>query len=101
MGMYIAYRRTGGVFALLTFAAVALAATVLGVAVAATLLFAGLAIGAVALVTRAVLSRWLRQSSVRRAAPWPQGTIETTAVNPARSWTKAISSDWVATKDRD
>ena len=80
MGISITYRRTGGVFVLLTFAAVALAVTVLSVAVAATVLVAALAIGAVALVTRAVLPRWSWHSSVRPATPWPQETIETTAV---------------------
>src|SRR5688572_9493699 len=84
MGMSITYRRTGGVFALLTFAAVALAATVLSIAAAATLLVAALAIGTVTLVARVVLPRWPWQSSVRPVTPWPQETIETTAVNPAR-----------------
>ena len=82
-GMYITYRRTGGVFALLTFAAVALAATVLSVAVAAAVLVAALAIGTVVLASRAVLPRWSWQTSVRPATPWRQDTIGTTAVNPA------------------
>ena len=85
MGMLITYRRTGGGFALLTFAAVALAAMVLSAAVAATLLVAALAIGAVALVARAVLAASSGRSSARPATPWPQETIETTAVNPAGS----------------
>ena len=83
--MFISYRRTGGVFALLTFAAVALAAIVVSAAVAATLLVAALAIGAVALVARAVLPASWRRSSVRPPTPWPLETIETTAVNPAES----------------
>jgi len=85
MGMYITYRRTGGVFALLTFAAVALAATVLSVAVAATLLVAALAVGTVALVARVVLPRASWQSTVHPVTPWLQETIETTTLNPARS----------------
>jgi hypothetical protein len=85
MAMFITYRRTGGVFALLTFAAVGLAAMALSAAIAATLLVAALAIGAVALVARAVLPASSGQSSVRPATQWPQETIETTAVNPAGS----------------
>jgi hypothetical protein len=80
--MYITYRRKGGVFALLTFAAVALAATLLSIAAAATLLVAALALGTVAFVARVVLPRWSWQSSVRPVTAWPQETIETTAVNP-------------------
>jgi fatty acid desaturase len=71
MGMYITYRRTGGVWALLAFAAVALAAMVVGAAVAATLLVATLAIGAVALVAGAVLPASWRQPAVRPLTPWP------------------------------
>ena len=83
--MFITYRRTGGVSALLMFAAVALAAMVLSAAVAATVLVAALVIGAVALVARAVLPASWGQSGARPATRWPQETIETTAVNPAGS----------------
>lgn len=81
MGMFITYRRTGGVFALLTFAAVAIAATVLGVVVAATVMVAALAIGAGALVARAVLPRRLRYRTVPPSAPWPHETLEGTVVD--------------------
>jgi len=57
--MYITYRRTGGVFTLLTFSAVTLAATALSVAVATTVLVAAFALGAIALVARAVRTRRL------------------------------------------
>ena len=46
--MFITYRRTGGIFALLTLAAVAFAATVLTIAVAATLLIVALTAAATA-----------------------------------------------------
>jgi len=78
--MFITYRRTGGVWALLAFAAAALAVIVVGAAVAATLLVAVLAIGAVALVARAVLPASWRQPAVRPPARWPLETIEATAV---------------------
>ncbi len=84
--MFITYRRTGGVFALLTFAAVALAATVLTVAVAATVLLVALAVAAVALVARAVRpTSPQHHTTVPPAAPWPQETIETTVVNRTAS----------------
>ena len=53
--MFITYRRTGGIFALLTLAAVAFAATVLTIAVAATMLIVALGTAAAVLVARAVL----------------------------------------------
>jgi len=81
--MLITYRRTGGMFALLTLAAVAFAATVLTVAAATVILIVALTVTAVAFVGRAVLPRSWRYHAVRRATPWPQETIETTAVNPA------------------
>ena len=79
--MFITYRRAGGVFALLTFAAVALAATVLAVAVAAVVLI----VAAAALVWRAVRPTSSGHHSVSPATPWPQETIETTVVNPTGS----------------
>jgi hypothetical protein len=56
--MFITYRRTGGIFALLTFAAVAFAATVLTVVVAATVLIVALGTAAAVLLARAVLPAW-------------------------------------------
>ena len=84
MGMFIAYRRTGGVLALLAVAAVAVVGTVLTVVVGATVLVGVLAVAAVALVARAVLPASVWPSRVGPVTPWPQETIETTAVNPAR-----------------
>lgn len=83
--MLITYRRTRGVFALLTIAAVALAATILTVAVAATVLIVALAVAAAALVARAVLPTSPQYHTVPPATPWPQETIETTVVNPTGS----------------
>jgi hypothetical protein len=83
--MLITYRRTGGMFALLTLAAVAFAATVLTVAAAAVILIVALTVTAVAFVGRAVLPTSWRYHAVPPATPWPQETIETTAVNPAGS----------------
>ena len=83
--MFISYRRTGGVFALLTFAAVALAATVLTVVVGATVLVVALAVAAVALVVRAVLPARSRHHTVPSATPWPHQTFDTTVVNPRAS----------------
>ena len=80
--MFITYRKTGGVFALITLAAVAIAATVLTIAVAATLLIAAVAIAAAALVVRAVLPAAWRRRRARPPTPWPHATIEATAVNP-------------------
>jgi hypothetical protein len=83
--MLITYRRTGGLLALLAFAAVALAATVLTVVVAATVLIVAAAIAAVALVGRAVLPRSWRNRTVPSATPWPHKTIDATVVDAASS----------------
>ena len=83
--MLITYRRTGGLFALLTFAAVALAATVLTVAVAATVLIVAVAVAAVAILARMVLPTSSRHHTVPPATPWPHETIEGTIVNPTPS----------------
>jgi hypothetical protein len=83
--MLITYRRTGGLFALLTLATVALVATVLTVAVAATLLIVAVAIAAVALVGRAVLPRSWRNRTVPSATPWPHEIIDATVVNATSS----------------
>jgi hypothetical protein len=85
--MLITYRRTGGLFALLTLAAVAAAATVLTVAVAAIVLTVAFAIASAALLGRAVLPRSWRNCTVPTAALWPHETIDTTAV------TAIVSSD--------
>lgn len=79
------YRRTGGMFALLTLAAVAFAATVLTVAVAATILIVALAASATALLARAVLPAWWRRHTVPPATRGPQETFEATVVNPTGS----------------
>ena len=80
--MFITYRRTGGIFALLTLAAVAFAATVLTIAVAAILLIVALGTVATVLLARAVLPASWRHHSVRPATPWPH---EATMVNPGGS----------------
>lgn|SRR5687768_6992702 len=95
--MFISYRRSGGMLALLTFAAVALAATVLTVAVAATVLIVGVAVTAATLLVRAVLpgSRSRRPDTVSPAAPWAQDTIEGTVVDPV---VRPANSTWTPTR---
>jgi hypothetical protein len=83
--MLMTYCRTGGVFALLTLATVALAATVLTVVVAATLLIVAVSIAAAALVGRAVLPRSWRNRTVPSASPWPHQTIDATVVDVTSS----------------
>ena len=78
--MLITYHRAGRLFALLTLAAVAAAATVLTVVVAAIVLAVALAIASAALLGRAVLPRSSRNCTVPTATPWPHKTIDTTAV---------------------
>jgi hypothetical protein len=75
--MLITYRRTGGPFALLTLATVAIAATVLTMAAAATLAVAT----AAALIGRAVVPRSWRNRTVPLATPWPHTTLDATVVN--------------------
>jgi hypothetical protein len=75
--MIITYRRTGGLFMLLTLAIAALAATVLTVAVAGILLI----VAAVALFGRAVLPRRWRHRTIPAVTGWPQDTIDATVVN--------------------
>lgn len=77
--------RTGGIFALLTLAAVAFAAAVLTTAVAATMLILALAIAATVLLARAVLSGSWRHHALPPPTTWPQETIEATVVNPTGS----------------
>ena len=84
--MLITYRRTGGLFALLTLAGVAVAATVLTVAVAAIVLAVAVAIASVLVIGRAVTPRsWRRDRPVLAKTPWPHGTIDTTAVTAISS----------------
>ena len=81
----ISYRRSGGLLAGLTFAAVAVAAMVVTVAVAATLLVVVLAIATAALLVRALLRlRLPSRRTVSTAARWSGDAIETTlvTVNP-------------------
>ena len=82
--MFITYRRTGGIVALLTFAAVAFAATVLTVVVAATVLIVALGTAAAVLLARAVLPASWRHHPIPRPTPWPwpRDTIEATVVHP-------------------
>jgi hypothetical protein len=80
--MFITYRRAGGIFALLTFAAAAFAATVLTVAVMATLLIVALGTAAAVLLARAVLPASWRHQTIPRPTPWPGDTIEATVVYP-------------------
>ncbi len=80
--MFITYRRTGGIFALLTFAAVAFAATVLTVVVAATLLIVALGAAVAVLLARAVLPASWRHHTIPRPTPRPRDTIEATVVHP-------------------
>src|SRR5215207_2266751 len=82
--MQITYRRAGGGFALLTLAAV-LVAAVLTVIVGAVLLVGGVAIAAVFLLARAVLPTSWRRRQQPSATPWPQETIEATVVKPRDS----------------
>jgi hypothetical protein len=82
--MLITYRRTGGLFALLTIATVVLAATVLTVAVAATVILAA-AIAAAAFIGRAMLPRSWRKRMVSSATPWSHETIDATVVNATSS----------------
>lgn len=74
------YRRTRGLFALLTVTAVALAATVLTVAVAAIVLAVAVAAAVPVVLGRAVLPRSWRNPAVPTSTPWPHETIDTTAV---------------------
>ena len=78
--MLITYRRTGGIVALVVFGVVAVAAAVLTVAVAATALLVVAGGATIALVVRALLPESWRRRTVPPAAPWPQETIEATAV---------------------
>jgi fatty acid desaturase len=79
--MFITYRRTGGIFALLTFAAVAFAATVLTVVVAATVLIVALGTAAAVLLARALLPASWRHHTMPPPTAWPHETLEATVVH--------------------
>ena len=79
--MVITYRRTGGLFMLLTLAVAGLAATVLTVAVAGILLIVAASVAAIALLGRAVLPRRWRHRTIPPETRWPQETIDATVVN--------------------
>jgi hypothetical protein len=81
--MFITYRRTGGIFALLAVAAAGLVAVAVTIAAAATVLIVGTAVAAAALGARAVVTAFGRPRRV--PPPTPRGTIETTVVYPARA----------------
>jgi hypothetical protein len=84
--MLIACRRTGGLFALLTLAGAAVAATVLTVAVAAIVLAVAVATASVLVIGRAVVPRlWRRDRPVLPKTPLPHETIDTTAVTAISS----------------
>ena len=83
--MVITYRRTGGLFMLLTVAVAALAATVITVAVAGILLIVAACVAAVALIGRAVLPPRWRHRTIPAVARWPQETIDATVVEAASS----------------
>ncbi len=79
--MLLTYRRTGGVCALLTLSAVALAGAALAVIIGATVLVIALAVAAVALVARVLLPAWSWRRAVPPATPWPHETFDTAVVN--------------------
>src|SRR2546422_11680746 len=83
--MVLIYRRTGGLFVLLTLATVSVATAVLTVAVAATVVIVAVPIAAAVLFARAVLPRSWRPPTVPPATPWPPETTEATAVKPPGS----------------
>ena len=78
--MLIARRRTGGVLALLTFAAIMVAVTVLTVAVVAAGVIVALAVAAAAFVARAVRPSWAWHHTASPATRSPLQTIEMTVV---------------------
>ena len=75
IAMFITYRRTGGIVALLTFAAVAFAATVLTVVVAATVLIVALGTAAAVLLARAVLPASWRHHAIPPPTAWAHDTL--------------------------
>ncbi len=84
--MQITYRRTGGILTLIAFSALGLAAMTFTVAVAAGALIGAMAIGAVALLVRAITPKrwWQRRAVVGPPAEWPGRTIDVTALPERR-----------------
>ena len=80
--MFITYRRTVGVFALLKFAVVALAATAVAVVIGTIVLAVALAVATVARLARLVRPAWWWQHKVPAAPSWPHETFDATVVNP-------------------
>lgn len=83
--MVLTYRRTGGLFMLLTLGVAALAATLLAVVAAGILLIGAASVAAVALLGRAVLPRRWRHHTIPAVARWPRETIDATVVNATSS----------------
>jgi hypothetical protein len=91
--MFIIYRRTGGVLALITLGAVVLAVTLLTAAVVATLALVAIAIGALVLVARAVLPTSWWPQAVTPPTAWPRETIEASLATPMVSLKATDSRD--------
>ena len=89
--MLISYRRTGGLLALLTVAAVGLAAIIVTFAVAATLLILIVVTTTVTLAGRAVLGWWRPNHLRHPATPWPNETIDVELIPPAPSGTRHLT----------
>jgi hypothetical protein len=88
--MLISYRRTGGFLAVLTLAAVVLAATVVTIAVAATLFILAVVTAVVAFAGRAVVG-WPPPNRPRQpATPWAHETIDATIIPPAPLPTRCL-----------
>ena len=83
--MFIAYRRTRGIFALIAIAAAAIVATVLTVAVAAVVLIAAVVTGAAVILVRTLLPTSKRRRTAPRSASWPGQTIEGSVVERPES----------------
>ena len=85
MGLRITYRRTGGVFALITLGAIAFAVTTLVAAVTAAMLILAVTIGAVALLARTLWPRAWGRRPVPLSTAWPGQTIDAEVVHTIRS----------------
>ena len=82
--MIITYRRTGGLFMLLTLAVAGVVAAVVTVAAATVVLIGAAAVGAAALLVRAVIPRSWRRRAVP-ATPEPLDVIEAQVVHAAEN----------------
>ncbi len=78
--MFIVYRRTGGILALIGIAIAAIAAIVLTVAVGTVVLIGTLAAGAVLFLLRAVLPTSRRRRQAPPPSHWPGETIDASVV---------------------